>query len=110
MWSDLAYARGAWPDARKMSDTRLTQLLTAAHELCAGYAPVLPVTDPPTDPPGRYKEAEVLAARAIWTAARQNGDAGIGLDDGTIQLATGAVTLDGQVKQLLRPPGAPRIG
>jgi hypothetical protein len=106
-WVDKVYAREAWPDARKISDARLDQLLDVAYEACASYAPVTPV-DPPAIVPARFPEAVVLVARATWTAARASSD-GLGLNDGT-DLALPQPVLSSQALQLLRPPGPVVLG
>lgn len=107
-WVSTEAARLMWPDAKPMQQTRLEELLLAAYEACVIAAPALPVTDPPAAPPQRYREAQVLHARAIWTAARAQAD-GLGLQD-EVNLATVTPTLSGQILQLLRPPGPPVVG
>lgn len=97
-WVTPAEARQAWADAPK-TELRLTALLTTAHEMCEAYAPALA---PDTPVPARYKEAQILHARAILTAFKATGEM-IGMDDGG-GFATAAPTLSGQIKQLLRPP------
>lgn len=108
-WVTTEAAVLMWPDAKKMSTPRLSELLLAGYEACAVYAPALPVTDPVTPVPQRYKEAQVLTARAIWTAARAQAD-GLGLQGDEVNLATVTPTLSGQILQLLRPPGPPVVG
>jgi hypothetical protein len=98
-WADIPYARAMWPDAPKV-DTTLQSYLDAAHTGVVEYAPELPVTDPPTEIPESYKLAEVLHARALWTATRRDGDV-LGFDDGS---AVRVRPLDNTVKGLLRPP------
>jgi hypothetical protein len=105
-WADKSYARGAWPDAVKISDVRLDQLLDISYEVCAPYAlPVLADGDPV---PARFPEALTLVARAAWTAARATAD-GLGLNDGT-DLALPQPVLSSQALQLLRPPGPVVLG
>lgn len=104
-WVDLVYARGAWPDATKITDARLQQLIDVAYVPCAAYAPVLADG---VEVPANYREANVLAARAVWTAARATAD-GLGLSDGA-DLALPAPVLSSQVLQLLRPPAPPVLG
>lgn len=111
-WATPAQARTHWPDAPKVAAT-LAHLLTVAHELCAAYAPAsLAVPDPePVDyvPPARAVQAQILCARAVWTAARETADR-LGLDDPAAALAVSSPSLSGAVKQLLRPPAGPQIG
>lgn len=111
-WVTPTRARALWPDAPKDPAT-LTELLGAAYEACTEYAPLLAVPSPEPDgyaPPQRARQAQVLMARAIWTAARAKAD-GLGLDDAAGMIATVTPTLSGQVKQLLRPAaGIPRVG
>ena len=99
-WVTLAEARSAWSDAPK-TEPRLRALLATAYEMCAAYAPALAEGVPV---PSRYKEAQVLHARAIYTAYKASVPEGmLGLDEGG-GFASAAPTLGGQIKQLLRPP------
>ena len=98
-WVESSYARAHWADAPKV-ETTLDAVLRAAFEQLVEYAPELPVTDPPTPIPERYKQAQVLHARALWQAALRDGDV-IGFDDGS---AVRVRPLDGTVRALLRPP------
>lgn len=110
-WVTPAFARQAWPDAPKL-DATLDSLLVASYELCVAYAPSLAVPDPQPEtwkPAERAKHAQVLHARAVWTAARARGEV-YGMDDPNLGLAISTTAMSGQVKQLLRPPGAPKVG
>jgi hypothetical protein len=104
-WTTTEQARAGWPDAPK-SDERLNALLLAAYESGVIYAPAIPDG---AAVPQRYKEAQLLTARAIWTAARAQADA-LGLNDDGVNLATVTPTLSGQIQQLYRPPGPPVVG
>jgi hypothetical protein len=112
-WATPAQARTQWPDAPKALTT-LEHLLTVSYEMCSVYAPAsllppepLPV---PYTPPARAVQAQILHARAVWTTARATADA-LGIDDPAAAIATTTPTLDGKVKQMLRPPaGVPMIG
>jgi hypothetical protein len=106
-WVTIGQARAAWPDGAKMTEPRLSALLTAAHEMCTTYAPALP--DAATPVPQRWKEAQVLEARAIFTASRAGGAGQVGID-GEPQFSITAPTLSGQIMQLLRPPAGPQVG
>jgi len=106
-WADKVYARAAWPDANKITDARLDQLLDIAYEACASYAPAVV---PPAVVPARYPEAVTLVARATWTAARATAD-GLGLNDGTdSNLVLPTPVLSSQALQLLRPPAPVVLG
>ena len=107
-WVDKAYARGAWPDAAKITDTRLDQMLDAAYELCAPYAVRLPTDAPEPEILGRWKEAVILAARGVWTAGRATAD-GLGLNDGS-DLSLPQPVMSSQIYQLLRPPAPVVLG
>ena len=111
-WVTPTRARATWPGAPR-DDVTLTELLLAAYEACTAYAPGLAVPDPEPagyEPPYRCGQAQVLMARAVWTAARARAD-GLGLDDMTGVISSVQPTLTGQVKQLLRPAaGIPAIG
>lgn len=98
-WIDTAEAAALWPDAPK-AGTTLALYLQAGYDALVGFAPALPVTDPPTDPPANYKLAQVLHCRALWQAARREGDV-IGFEDGG---GIRARPIEGSVVALLRPP------
>lgn len=109
-WVTIGEARTMWPDGKPMSEARLSALLTASFEMCEAHAPALPVIIPPTPTPQRYKEAQVTAARGIWTSYRANGAGQIGLD-GEPVYSTDAPTLNAQIRQMLRPgSGLPSVG
>lgn len=94
-WVTLEEARTHWNDVKLA--TRYVNLLWAGWEMCEAYAPKL-APDAPV--PQRYKEAQVLAAQAIYQASRTNGDT-MGPEGEGYALAT--PVLSGQIRQLLRP-------
>lgn len=101
-WVTLEEARTYWNDVKLA--TRYTQLLGAAFEMCEEYAPKL-APDAPI--PNRYREAQVLAAQAIYQASRTIGDT-MGQEGEGYALAT--PVLSGQIRQLLRPGMGGLIG
>lgn len=102
-WATPADAPLYWADAADVPEAVLSDLLDAAQDACAEYAPALLDTDPP---PVRYKIATVYQAREVWAAAKRDGDL-IGSDPYPIR----ARPLTDAVKQLLRPhSGYPRTG
>ena len=106
-WVDKAYARAAWPDAPK-NDERLDQILDAGYELCHPYAVRLPTDEPDPAILVRWKEAVILSARGVWTAARATAD-GLGLNDGS-DFTLPQPVMSSQVYQLLRPPSPVVLG
>lgn len=107
-WVSLAYARRAWPDAGKMSEPVLTDLLTTSHEMCAAYLPADELEPAPTPPPSRWQTAQVAYARQAWTAMRANGAGTIGVDE---YAPVEPPPLAAHVKALLRPrAGIPMVG
>lgn len=110
-WVSLAYARRAWPDAGKMSEPVLTDLLTTSHEMCTAYLPadeLAELAELPAVPPSRWQTAQVAYARQAWTAMRANGAGTIGVDE---YAPVEPPPLAAHVKALLRPrAGIPMVG
>lgn len=98
-WVDTVEAKQLWPDAPKV-DATLSTYLQASYDALVGFAPALPVLDPPVQPPSNYRLAQTLHARALWQAARRDGDV-IGFDDGG---GIRARPIEASVVALLRPP------
>ena len=109
-WATPEQAKAHWADAASLPPETLQTLLDVATEQCEVYAPVLPVVDPPPDPPAplpsRYVQACIYQAREVYAAGQRDGDI-IGLGDYAIR----ARPLTSTVKSLLRPqPGVPAVG
>lgn len=105
-WASLVDARAVWPDAVDIPDDVLSRYLLASWEKCVAYAPTNP--DGTVEPvPQRYVEANVLAARDLFTAyQRTAGSDVIGFDTYAVRVRP----LSAEVRSLLRPPsGVPRI-
>lgn len=110
-WVTPARARVVWPDAPKV-DAVLVSLLDVGYELCAEYAPHLAIPDPrPAEyvAPERAVHAQILLARAVWTAARAKADT-MGMDDPALAIGVSVPAMSGQIKQLLRPNALPAVG
>lgn len=93
-WATPDQAARHWPDAATLDPARLVELLDAAAEQCAAYAP----TPTPTTIPTRYVLATIYQAREIAAAATRDGDL-----VGAGELAFRSRPLTATVKQLLRP-------
>lgn len=107
-WVTVGYARGQWPDAAKMTEPVLVDLLTASHESCAAYLPVDALTPAPDPVPARWRRAQVAHAREMWTALRTNGAGAIGPDGDMVTIT--AQPLAAHIKALLRPgAGIPAV-
>lgn len=107
-WVTLGYARRSWPDAAKMSEATLRDLLTTSHEMCAAYLPADALDPEPTAPPARWQAAQLAYARQAWTAMRANGAGTVGVDD---YAPLEPPPLAAHVKALLRPrAGIPAVG
>jgi hypothetical protein len=102
-------AHALWPDSEGIPADTLDLLLDTAWEACTAYLPAEQVTasEAPTfTPPYRWVTANVLHARDVWTAYRQEGGV-IGFD----QYAVTVRPLSNAVRALLRPPrGVPMVG
>lgn len=96
----------SWAAAKDVPPAFLDELLEAATEQAAAYAPA-PALDPVTlEPiiPARYRLAVIYQARELWAAAKRDGDVIAG-DAYVIR----ARDLTATVRQLLRPTrGRPR--
>lgn len=101
-WITLDQLRARWADA-PLDDVLLDEMLQAAHEQCAAYAPDVPLGGVV---PARYREAEALQARALGQSQERDGDV-LGFGDG---FAVRVRPLGADVKALLRPPtGRPKV-
>ncbi|MGN7705049.1 hypothetical protein [Cellulosimicrobium sp. 22601] len=108
-WWLPSEAATAWPDQGGPEDEAdLIRLLQVAYELCLEYQE--PPVDEDGDPlpvPERFREAQLLQARAQWTFERTGGGDMIGPDGTQVRV----YPMGWQVKNLLRPDdGVPVIG
>jgi len=102
--ADAAQLADLWPDGSQLDELTYVQVLQAAYDACAAYAPSLPVDA--TVPEG-WRVAQIYQASEVWNAARRDGDV-IGFSD---TVAIRVRPLGATVKALLRPRSAvPRIG
>lgn len=104
-WATPAEARNLWgtDDTKGLSDDVLTTLLEVAFEECVAYAPAVEGTVPE-----RYKLANIMQAREIYTASKR-GDASadvVGVGDFVVR----ARPLSAVVRQMLRPQGHSMLG
>ncbi|KQQ22878.1 hypothetical protein ASF48_07000 [Rathayibacter sp. Leaf299] len=93
-WHSLASARASeWADA-PLDDVQLWTVLEAAREQCEEFAPAYsgPV-------PIRYRQAQLVQARALWQSVKSNGQSQIGGEG----FAVTVFPMDWSVKKLLRP-------
>ena len=96
MWATVADARVHWKVGDAVTDAAITDLLTAADEQCAAFAPALPAGAPV---PFRYKLAVIYQARELYNAGRRDNADAVGVGDFVIR----ARPLTATVKALLRP-------
>jgi hypothetical protein len=102
--ADAAQLADLWPDGGQLDELTYVQVLQAAYEGCAAYAPALPVGA--TVPEG-WRTAQIYQASEVFNAARRDGDV-IGFSD---TVAIRVRPLGATVKALLRPRSAfPRMG
>lgn len=103
-WATVEDARSStWREAGDIPAETLADLLLAATEGCADYAPSLADGDPL---PFRYTLAAIYQARELWAAGMRDGDV-IASEAGVIR----ARDLTSTVRALLRPPrGLPGVG
>jgi len=100
-WATKDFARRHWSDAIGLDDVDLDDLLDAAQEQCAAYAPM---TAEPV--PVSFMLAVVYQAREIWAAASRDSQDVIGFGDYAIR----ARPMTAAVKSLLRPERRGVIG
>lgn len=104
--ADADDAKSLWPDADTLDPGTLSTLLDAAWEDCESFLPAELVTTPPTPTPRRWVVANVLHARDLWTAYRQEGGV-VGFDSYAVRIRP----LSDTVRAQLRPPrGTPKVG
>lgn len=95
-WVDYDPAKELWPDAITAGEDKVRDLLQNAYETCSTYAPALPAG---AAVPQRYKDAQVLQARAIWQMQRQGPGDQFGADG----ISIAVYPLDARIRQMLRP-------
>lgn len=100
-WVTLGYARTSWPDAVKMTEPVLSDLLTTSHEALVEYLPADALDPAPAVVPHRWRRAQVAHARDLWSAMRVNGSGVIGPEGDVLTIT--AQPLAAHVKALLRP-------
>lgn len=94
-WATVAQARTHWKVGTAVDTATLTDLLEAATEQCAEFAPTLAEGAPV---PFRYMLATVYQARELYEAGTRNNDTIPG--EGFVIRAR---PLTASIKQLLRP-------
>lgn len=94
-WHSLDSARDEWRDA-PLDDPALFAVLDSARDQCGAFAPLVDVV------PARYRQAQLMQARALWNsgAVAQNDQLGGG------DLTVTVFPMDWTVKNLLRPKRA----
>lgn len=107
MWNDLIdrdFVVQTWNEAEDIPAAVLDGLFEAAHEVCLAYAPDLRGAEVPT----RYKLAEIMQARHIWTQFAGGNRDEMGADGFT----TSVYPLVFAARDLLRPKTSPlaRLG
>lgn len=95
-WATVDDARVHWKAGTAVNDDTLRDLLTAAEEQCADYAPALAGGDAV---PYRYKLAVIYQARELYNAGQRDSGDVVGVGDFVIR----ARPLTSSIKQLLRP-------
>lgn len=95
-WVDYDPTKELWADSILAGEDKVRELLENAFESCVIYAPKLPDGAPV---PQRYKDAQVLQARAIWQMQRQGPGDQFGADGISIAI----YPLDARIRQMLRP-------
>jgi hypothetical protein len=97
-WHTLDTAREAWTDA-PYEDDELQELLDVARVQCLTYAPGEPTSQMV---PLRYRMAQLMQARNLWNASRQDPGGEIGGEGFAVRV----FPMDWAVKNLLRPKSA----
>lgn len=98
-WVDPAVLAARWFDAPE--EPELTELLTAAYNVCLAYAPVPPETIPP-----EWALAQTLQAKHIYA----RGKSGNGDTMGPDGYAVSTFPLVLEARNLLRPRRNPLLG
>lgn len=102
-WHDNNSALEQWIEAPAEPEA-LDALLEAAREQCEAYAPALPED---AVVPVRYRQAQLMQARALWQSMSANANDSI--NDGTFSVAL--YPMDKTIRNLLRPRlGVPIVG
>ncbi|ROP64695.1 hypothetical protein [Curtobacterium sp. ZW137] len=94
-WHTLDSARDDWRDA-PVGDPALFAVLESAKDQCLAFAPAVDIV------PARYRQAQLMQARALWNSGHVNSDGALGGGDLTVTV----FPMDWTVKNLLRPKRA----
>lgn len=94
-WHSLDSARDEWRDA-PLDDPALFAVLESAKDQCLAFAPAVTLV------PARYRQAQLMQARALWNSGHVNSDGALGGGDVTVTV----FPMDWTVKNLLRPKRA----
>jgi len=103
-WVDTDTVEDYWPDAPLDVDV-LTSYLLAAWEQCDIFLPPHAYPFPPDAVPERWKQAQIMQARALY----RSGVAGSGDTTGGDGLTVTVFPMDWTVKNLLRPSKIGRV-
>lgn len=95
-WHSLESARADWRDA-PYEDAPLFSVLASAKDQCLAFAPAVDVV------PARYRQAQLMQARALWNSGHVNSDGNLGSEGG---FTVTVFPMDWTVKNLLRPKRA----
>lgn len=98
-WVDTVKLQAQWFDAP--DDPELTDLLTAAYNVCLTYAPTPPATIPP-----EWAIAQTLQAKHMYARSKAGNGDSIGPDG----YAVSTFPLVLEARNLLRPKRNPFLG
>ncbi|MFP7760907.1 hypothetical protein [Marisediminicola sp. LYQ85] len=102
-WHTVESAADEWEDAPTNEDS-LFALLESAREQCEAFAPAI---KPGALIPIRYRQAQLMQARALWQSTQANASDEIGSDGFRVTV----FPMDRTIKNLLRPKrGVPLVG
>lgn len=103
-WVDPETVESFWADA-PADDTVLASYLLSSYEQCVEFLPEPTVTPYPDPIPERYRQAQIMQARALFRA----NVAGSGDVMGGDGLTVTVFPMDWTVKNLLRPKKVGRV-
>ena len=104
-WVDQETVQDYWADSVQLEDSALTSYLQASYEQCVEFLPPVALKAYPETIPDRWKQAQIMQARALYRSAVAGSGDQVGMDGQGVTV----FPMDWTVKNLLRPSRIGRV-